>query len=197
VIQRDSLSSETGNCAVYFLPLSIPAGTRIAANCQATGVSVALLVSVALFDDAFGSAVGGGAVDTIGFTSASTSGVVIDPGATWNTKGAYSEITSSLTHDLAGFIIGFDGSGVSGSVSLRWTFDVAVGALGSEMIVLPDFQIYGRGVASGSSKPIFPACTPFMPIQIPAGSRVAIRAQCDSQTAAPRVFGATFYGVRL
>lgn len=196
VMQRDSLSSLPGDCANYFFPWVVPAGTRIAANCQSNNASNVYNVSIMLFDDAMASVVGGGHIDTIGFNAATTAGTLIDPGATANTKGAYSVVTSSLTYDLAGFFLGFDGEGGTGSSQARWTLDIATGATGSEVVLLPDFQLYSRAIST-SSKPIYPPNSPYFPIQIPAGTQINARAQCNVVTATTRKFGVTLYGVRL
>lgn len=196
IMQHDSLSSEAGDCATYWFPWVVPAGTRIAANCQSDNASNTYAVSIMLFDDAMGSVVGGGHIDTIGFNSATTLGTLIDPGATALTKGAYSVVTSSLTYDLAGFFLGFDGQGGTGSSQVRWTLDIATGATGSEVVLLPDFQLYSRAIST-SSKPIYPPNTPYFPIQIPAGTQINARAQCNVVTATSRKFGVTLYGARL
>lgn len=197
VLQQDSQAGLAGQCAVYWIPTQITAGTRISANAQSSGASsAAMQVSVIPIAGAFGCISGGSGIDTYGFSTAATKGTVIDPGGTAATKGAYSEIVSSLSYDIAGFVLGFDASTTSGSSALSWTVDVSVGSLGNEVVILPDFQLYGRG--SGTTyKAIYPPATPFIPIQIPAGSRVSIRAQCNSITSVVRVFGVTFYGVRL
>jgi hypothetical protein len=196
VAQHDAVTAEAGNCSVYFLPFAVPAGTRLAANAQSTTASTPVSVGIILFDDAFGSVVGGGAIDTIGFTSSGgTHGTAIDPGTSANTKGAYAQLTASSTYDIAGFALGFDGASGSGSVSLVWTVDVAIGASGSEIIVLPDVQVYARGLSS-PSKAMFPNCSPYLPIQIPAGSRIAVRAQCISASSPSRLMGVTLYGAR-
>lgn len=196
VIQRDSLSSLPGDCANYFFPWVLPAGTRIAANCQDSAGAVPLSVSIMLFDDAMASIIGGGAIDTIGFSTGTTLGTTIDPGTTTFTKGAYSQLSSSLTYDLAGFFLGFDGQGGTGSSQARWTLDIATGSSGNEVVLLPDFQLYSRAIST-SSKPIYPPNTPYFPIQIPAGTRVSARAQCNVSTSTTRKFGVTLYGVRL
>jgi len=194
---RDSLSSVAGQGATYLIPTQVKAGTRLSANAQSSGAAAAaLFVSILPIAGAFGCISGGSAIDTYGFSPSTTRGVVVDPGASGSTKGAYIEVVSSTSYDLAGFILGFDAGGTSGSSALAWTLDVAVGSLGNEIVIFPDLQIYGRGT-SGTYKAIYPAATSFIPVQIPAGSRIAIRAQCNSGTAAPRVFGVTLYGVRL
>lgn len=197
VCQRDSTASVAGQGATYLLPTQIKAGTRISANGQSSGSgATALFVSVTPIAGALACISGGNAIDTYGFSASATKGTAIDPGASGGTKGAYSEIVSSSSYDMAGFVLGFDSATNSGSTALTWTVDVSVGTTGNEIVVLPDFQIYGRG-ASTTYKAIYPSSSPFFPIQIPAGSRIAARAQCNSVSIGPRVFGVTIYGVRL
>lgn len=196
-MQNDSSSSLPGAASCYFFPQFVPAGTRIAANAQAGSASLTLRVALQLFDDAMGSIPGGGGIDTIGFNSATSGGVVVDPGGTGNTKGAWTQVSAGLTNDIAGFFLGFDyGSGATASFQYYWTMDVGVGASGSEVVLLPDFQIYGKSITN--SKSIFPPNTPYFPIQIPAGTRVALRSQVNQTTAnTSRYLGVTLYGVRL
>lgn len=195
VVTRDATSGQAGGSAIYFFPLAIPAGTRIAANCQSQIASGQVAIAMTFFDDAFDSCGVGGPIDTYGTNLATGNGTQIDPGATANTKGAYVVMSASTTADLAGFFIGFDGSGTPGSVVISISVDVAVGASGSEVVILPDWQFVM--VCVSTRRAIYPQSTPFFPIHIPAGSRIAIRASCSSASSPSRLFDATVYGVRL
>jgi hypothetical protein len=197
VVSRASISSQEGGGSMFVFPLSVPSGTRVAASCQTTGISVVIRCAITLFDDAFGSVPGGGAVDTYGFNTSTSIGVQIDPGATANTKGAWSEITPSLNYDLSGFFLAFDGGGTNTTSSIVLIdLDIGVGASGSEVPVLPDWQ-FVITCTSPNRRDINPATTPFFPIPIPAGTRISARAACSTSTSTVRVFGVTFYGVRM
>jgi hypothetical protein len=191
-----SSSSISENQACYLFPLVLPAGTRLAAQIQSWVASELYRVNLALFDDAFGSVCGGGAIDTYGYNSGTSQGTTLDAGATANTKGAYVQLTGSTTNDLAGFFLGFDTVGSSpGSVDAAFSLDIAVGASGSEVIVFPDFPVHVKNISS-PARNITPIGSPYFPIPVPAGSRVAARVQCSSTTSTVRVLNVIFYGVR-
>lgn len=185
-----------GSGTIYMFPLTIPAGTRIASRFSSDFSTDTANINLTLFDDVAGSAHAGGIVDTYGFSSSSNNGVAVDPGSTTNTKGAYAQISASLTYDIAGFFMGFDGrnktAGTAGRVKML--MDVAVGASGSEKVILPNFvrmNDYGSGWGLH-----YPDASPYIPVPIKAGTRVAVRAQADQNTSPDRIFGVTFYGVR-
>lgn len=182
----------------YLLPLQIPAGTRIAVrSSSSTASEVNAVVQFVTFDDTFISTGGPSGVDTYGFVSATNLGTLIDPGVTPNTKGSYAQLTASTTDDIAGFFMGFDNQTdpASGSVgNLYWLVDIAVGGAGSEQPILPNYLLFGysvNGIALVNNM-----ASPYFPMKIPAGSRLAARSQCSTATSPDRRMGITFYGVR-
>jgi hypothetical protein len=168
------------------IPISIPAGTRISARCQssATAGSDQGSISVKGWDSAFSQVDGCSGVDAIGFQSASTKGTAVTC-STNNTKGSYSQITASTSRDYIGLF---------GAMDLQhsninpgdMTWDIAIGASGSEKIIVPSYACWGA--AAGG---LYPPVMQFLPIQIPAGTRLAARVA--TKTAA--TVGLTLYGV--
>lgn len=174
----------------YLFPVSIPAGTRIAAAGYTIGGTDSIYVQVILFDGAFANLEGVAGVDSIGW--ASGKGTAVTTGAA-HTKGSYAQLTASASRDYIGFIIGFDdGDAAFTSTTTTAVFDIAFGAGGSEQVMVPNY-LAGL-VQSGSSAGTFMAGdpSPFFAIPIPAGTRVAVRAQA---IAATQTFGVTLYGV--
>lgn len=174
----------------YLFPVGIPAGTRIAAAGYTIGGTDSIYVQVILFDGAFANLEGVAGVDSIGW--ASGKGTSVTTGAA-NTKGSYAQLSASTSRDYIGFIIGFDdGDAAFTSTTTTAVFDIAIGAGGSEQIIVPNY-LAGL-VQSGSSAGTFMAGdpSPFIAIPIPAGTRVAVRAQA---IAATQTFGVTLYGV--
>lgn len=175
----------------YFVPIPIPIATRIAARSQTIpGASVqALGVHLIKGGHIYPSPMG--RMTTYGANTADSGGVSIDPGAAANTKGAYSEITSSTTNPIKGFILAV---GTAGNVALstgNWFVDVAVGGAGSEVVILPDWYLRSTASADG----ILPAVSPIFPIEIPASTRIAVRAQSTITDATDRLFDAFIYGL--
>lgn len=89
---------------------------------------------------------------------------------------------SSTARDAKGFtLIGY-GNG-SATANVRFFIDIGVGGSGSEVTVLENL------CAAQESFRVALNGTPFGPfwVPIPAGSRIAARAQCSSATATDRV----------
>lgn len=149
------------------IPCSIPAGTRVAARCQGSSGSLTCYVTLALFDSSMAAIGDSAGAQAIGFSAGSTSGTTINSSATPNVKGSYTQLTASTPRDYNGFTImvsaGFVGSSADAAL------DIAVGASGSEAIVLPDycFQI--------TSYQLWSPFSPIFWVPIPAGTRVSAR----------------------
>lgn len=95
--------------------------------------------------------------------------------ATAHTKGAWTQIVSSTTSDTGLIVVNYNGTaGIATDASVL--FDIGVGAAGSEVVVASDLAVGGIGF---SLTPHFS-----LPIFIPAGSRVAARAQAAATTTA-------------
>ena len=183
----------------YMFPFSIPLGTRVSARISSSlTADNAQAAHCTLFADRYMSPGVVSAIDTYGFSNTTNLGVLVDPGGTANTKGAYTEIVSATSNDIAGFMLMFDTQNQqtpSTNHVVNWLVDLAIGGSGSEVIVMPNWlQI----AYCWASKNYFPnGVTPYIPMQIPAGTRIAARAQCNSNATPERKFGLTLYGVRL
>lgn len=179
------------------VPLTIPAGSRIAARCQSTTASATCFISMILFADAMGSNQHSGSyLQTYNANSATSFTInAVDPGATANTKGAYAQLSASSTAFRGFFLaVGPSSNTTSTTGTPLWALDIAFGSAGSEIVVVPDLQLMGA-TTSAAVVPSLPSTLGYFPIPIPAGIRVAARAQCSSNTATGRVLGVTFYGV--
>jgi hypothetical protein len=182
----------------YLFPMTIAAGTRIAVASSSANTGDSITIGLTLFDDVFSSAGTGSAVDTYGFNPANNCGTAVDPGATANTKGAYTQLSGALTADLSGFNLAFDTqANYSGSQGIiNWLVDLAIGGSGSEVVILPNLYLAGHANSNATSA-IYAPATGYVPIQIQAGSRVSIRASSSTNNAVDRVIGCTMYGSRL
>jgi hypothetical protein len=158
--------------ADYLIPCPIKAGSRIAIRCSSTVASdLAAECYLSTFGDAFPSAGFGGPIEQIvGSASAPVSFAVSQ-----NAKGLYTQLIASTANSYAGFFLGFDfwGSGASSTTAL---VDIAVGVAGFEVIIVADWVIGTTAVTDGV---VSNTATPFFPIPIPAGSRVAIRGAAE------------------
>jgi hypothetical protein len=168
------------------LPFNLPAGTRLSARSQ-RAIAADGIVYLRLFAARKGSFFLDEIViytNTIGAVTASTTTVQIDPGATADTKGAYAQITASTPIRSDSLILAFDGRNDGSLSTCVWAVDIAIGASGSEQIIIADFIAVARSQHDGvSPRYSFP-----FPIPIPVGTRVAARAK-SNETGANRGLG--------
>ncbi len=189
VIINDMLFSENSNNdngLIYQFPIHIPSGTAISARSQVSDTSATgVRVNFDLSDGAWTQMEGPAGVDTIGYSTTTTKGTSITAGAN-SAKGAYAVLSSSTSRDYMGIVIAFDFL-VLGAPSDRTLWDVAVGAAGSEKIIIADyFTVPGGGYWQ-------PMTTAFYPVFIPSGTAVSARAQTNNVATQTR--GMVLYGV--
>lgn len=173
----------------YYCSIPIPAGSRIAARAQSVSATVTARIGLTLCAK-HPKGVQKGRITTYGANTADSGGVSIDPGATLNTKGAYSEIVASTTYDHDGFILALSEQNNYVRSAASYLVDVAVGAAGSEIVYAPDQIVFQS--AGGDT---FDPAVLFLPFAVPAGSRIAIRAQANITDATDRTFDAILYGI--
>lgn len=90
-----------------------------------------------------------------------------------NTKGSYAQIVASCPFDSSGFYLHF-GGGNTGTHDTLW--DIAVGAAGSEQIILANFLVSVSGFTSAKTQV-------FVPLRVKAGERIAVRLQSTTASA--------------
>lgn len=173
----------------WYFPLAIPAGTRISARCQSTGASADVRVTAHLVGAQMQIAPLS-KVTTYGANTADSGGTSIDPGASANTKGAWTQLTASSAA-LAGFALAFGTQANTTRTRCTWLIDIGIGGAGSEQVLLADLLLS----TDTSSDNMAPGATPFLPLSIPAGTRIAARAACSITDATDRLFDLVLYGV--
>lgn len=172
-------ASAQNHCPV-FVPIHVPAGSRVsAAKADSDGFGATARIHVTpVRGSSYAPLVSRGIA--IGVTSGALPNV--DAGATANTKSAWVELIASTARDAKGFTLCGWGD-ASCDTSVRLHIDVGVGASGAEQIIFADAgasQVSYRTELIGL--PLGPVWTP-----IPAGSRVAVRVQCSSTSANSRI----------
>lgn len=175
----------------YFFPISIPAGTRLAARSQNSQGGAGHYVALEMFLISQGIMQSGSGVATHGADTADSGGTSIDPGGAGSTKGSYSEIVASTTYPYIGFSLDFGIQRNQATQWCEWNVDLAIGGAGSEVIILTDFHLSNNL----SIHSVTPRTTPYFPIPIPAGTRIAARASCDITDATDRLIDVVFHGV--
>lgn len=184
--------NDSGNRHI-FIPISIPAGTRIAGRCQtAAGGSQQLRCGVLLQAHGFVPSNPLGRVKDYGISTATSTGTTIDPGVTVNTKGAWVQMVASTDNDIEMLLlaVGYRLQAV-GAPGPQWLVDIGVGGIGAEQVIISNLWL---GVAGTWDDFLQQMLGPF-PVHIPAGTRLVIRAQCNTATSPDRTFAAGLYGL--
>jgi len=171
------------------IPINIPEGTRVSMRAQSTSSSFTFDVKGTGKGNTLRQSVGLGRATTYGATTADSTGALIDAGGTPNTKGAYTEITASTTDDIKKLILCV-GTSIT-SVAINGSlFDIAIGAAGSEVVITPESPLY----AETSYDSHLPAYHTF-DVDIPTGTRIAVRSQSSTSNSSSRVWRAVLIGV--
>lgn len=194
IIAADIFFSATGSTRrteSVFIPVPIPAGTRLSARLQGTTTSTGLSVVAIL--------VAGGAIrnssvqvcTTYGANTADTGGTGVDPGAVAHTKGSYAEVTSATTRAIKHLIIAFGlRNNLTIDANTSWMVDIAIGAAASEQVIIANLPL----AAHATTDMVFPQYHA-LPCNIPAGARIAARAQSTNTDATDRLIDVIIYGV--
>ncbi len=178
-----SITGDDPAPAQYVLPVYIPARTRIAARCMSANGSNNVAVAISAWDGAIQSAAPVSAVDTIGITGTTPTGVSTPASGA---VGAYVQLVAATANDYSGFLLGF----TSSQIGLVAWIDVAVGVSGSEKLILPSYHITWDNAGC-----MVPRNSFYIPTPIRAGSRVAARIGSE-YTQTSGTVGVSMYGVR-
>ena len=184
-----ALTNSRENYLVY-VPISVPAGSRLTARCQCQTLSATLEVVIILHGGGFLQPNGLNRCTTYGANTADSGGIGVNPGAVNHTKGAYSEVTASTTNPIKFLIVGFGGQSNAARSNLNELVDISVGAA-TEEVLIPNILLGQNTTMDG----VFPKYIGF-PCNIPAGTRLAVRSQInDAIDATDRQFDVILYGV--
>lgn len=169
----------------YKIPVFVPSGSRIAIRVQSVRTSQNITI---LFVGALSCTTNQTPTPVLSLTSSTvqygadtaTSNLTLltAPGSL-NTKGAWTEIAAATTESLQGLTVMLSGGPSGNYTAANCLVDIAVGASGSEIIVLDNYQISvsaNENVTARISN-TFAAC------DIPAGSRISMRYQRSANQA--------------
>jgi len=177
--------------SMFQIPVNIPAGTRISVKAQGYAATKTISFSAYILNNNnFKGIYPTGKIITYGANTADSGGVSIDPGGTVKTKGAWSEITSSC-EALQGLVMAFGNQRNANRAWAGWIIDLGIGAAGSEQVLIPDWGLMGNQTTSA----LTPTYSPYLPISIPAGTRLSMRAACYINDATDRLIDGFIYGV--
>lgn len=182
-------SCVSNNPIVVSFPIAIPAGARLAARLAASTASSTMSVIAYLAKGGWPEPTARSLVDTYGAAAATSRGASVDPGSTANTKGSWTQITASTTRRISTLVVGVGNQRNTAPTAGAWFADIGIGASGSETVLIPNHRIVAS--ANGS---LLPSHSLF-PVSIPAGSRLAVRAQSGITDATDRLIDFLLHGV--
>jgi hypothetical protein len=162
--------------AVLFIPVAVPAGSRVAFRAQSAVTSK----QVAAHFDFWAFPVGAKPpAATVSYTpdTATSQGVTLTVPGGNNTKGAWTEVVASTTVPLQAMLVAAQCAG-SANTANNFTVDIGLGAGGSEAVI-PGFADIGFGVGSTEIITNLYGWFP-IPCNIPAGQRLAARYQASN-----------------
>jgi hypothetical protein len=94
---------------------------------------------------------------------------LVTAGAAAHTKGSWTELISSTSKKTVGIMVFVTAQGTG----KKFLCDIGVGAVDSEVVLIPNLITYVPSFGSQGNQI-------FIPVVIPAGSRITARCQCDS-----------------
>jgi len=158
-----------------YLPFHLPSGQRISYIVDSDGATRGVAVGYRFWAKRPGGKVGYKNAFSEGYNS--RAGITIDPGGTANTKGSWTEITASTSQAMKSVLICMTINSNANSGACVGLVDLAVGAASSEQVVIENMCYRGT-----TGEPVLPSL--LYDIEIPSGTRIAVRSQCsitDSQ----------------
>lgn len=174
------------------VPAKIKAGSRISARVNISGATTKQ-ISMWIVP------IAGGYIGQYNYQQCTTYGTTstpaltnIDPGGTINTKSAWVQLVAATTADIKGLIMFFMKTGTPPATSPDWKVDFGIGAAASEQILIPDYYV---SCSTQASQVPHPSNTPIIPMEIPEGTRLAMRAACSMNTSGTRTLDVAVMGL--
>lgn len=183
-LQYQTFNDFAAEARFYRVPYPLAAGQRVAMRSQASTAAVPT-VRCGIMAQAGNplDAVGTQRAMTYGANLATSQGTLIDPGGTINVKGAWTQLVAATLYPIRRLALAIVPP--SNVVFASWSVDIGVGAAGAEVVLVPDIP-FG---AADIGKSIGPQVADYQ-VNVPAGTRLAVRAQCESNNATGRLFHA-------
>lgn len=175
-----------GGVTSVFIPIDIPAGTRIAARLQSTITSASSWVNITGFRGGLWGPTMGGHIQTFGQNLATSGGTALDAGASVNTYPALpmTELTAATTKDIVAIMPLVSYNPATTVADAAFEYEIGVGASSSEVAILRQgFRVELEGTSNSNSQ--YPQM--WFPCSIPAGSRISARVRSSVNGAATRI----------
>lgn len=181
--------AQEGGGGPYLFPVFIPKGSRLSASYQNSTGSATVEVIVHLFGGSpLGPYAGCTYVDRYGDT-ASSRGTNVDPGAVANTYSAWVAIANTTLRPIRWLIVAVQNTDTTFAAAAQWTLQVGIGAA-TEQQIGGDLRLMA-GTAGDNA---FPFMHVYLPLFVPAGSILSVRAKCSSTTDGDRDLYVSLFG---
>jgi len=177
-----------------YIPINIPAGTRIAARSQSNNANQNFRVQVHAVRGGMWGVPPGGAIETWGWVSGSSVFTAVNAGAAANTFGAWTQLVASTARDVCAVRVAIDSGGNTVPTLVNtgaWQIQLAVGAAASETLILGPL-VFGSSTLNYGKMPQL-----WLPTSIPAGSRVSARVRSSTTDATDRIVYVGLYGLSV
>lgn len=186
ILLPDLLHSASGLATKAYFPAGIAKGKRIAVRSQSGTAALIVLAKIEGIADHLGLPPGITAWSTVGFTAATTSGILLDGGGVANTDSAWVQLSAAIPRSCRVlYLCTTVGTGTP-TANSDLLVDVGVGAGGAEQIVLEDLHV--RHINGNHPSPHIHG--PY-PVNIPQGTRLAARVRSSSIDANGRLLHVT------
>ena len=167
-------------------PIHVASGSRIAARTQCSQASLTIFMCGILTAPTLDTYEPLGRVTDYGTATGDSGGTSVDPGATVNTKGAWSQLVASSANPMRKMIITLGNQDNEARTASNMLIDISVGGAGSEEIIVPD-------IAARTDGQIGPPVE--LDVALPSGVRIAARSACSITDATDRLVDVAVYGV--
>ena len=191
-IVQDILLNAPGSAvdyvAPYLVPINIPSGAQLFArgrnsSASSAGVRFQIQQISHLYRGGLSQAI------TYGVVPTSSAGTLVDPGTTVNTWGAWVTVASATINAIRHMLISFSQRGNTTLLSTNMLSQFAVGPVGQEKLLFGTLNLRLRSNDNSFKPNMFN-----IPLNVPAGTRVACRAQATTADANDRLFWTSFVG---
>jgi len=186
---RQSQSADETVTGLY-IPISIAKGTRVSARLQSSTASTGTRLGFVGISPGFMSDAPYTMASTYGAVTTDSGGTEVDTSGTINTYGSWVELTASTDRDHRGLLVTLGDQLNTANTTARCAFQLAVGGSGSEEIIL-----HSGSNAISSTEQTSGGHNYWFPIEVPAGSRLAMRRRSSITNVTDRKMDAVITGI--
>lgn len=174
------------------LPIRLKSGQQVGMRIQASTASHVLIATLHGYSRGDGGAPGYSRMVRLS-TTTNSRGTAVDPGATASTKPAtWTQIIASTAqhYDALFAVVGQNGD-TTRTATATALMDIGIGAALSERAILENVVMRWTTTLDGPTLILGP-----IPVQVPAGVRLAARGACTDATAGDRTWDLSLFGFR-